>query len=254
MPYFRLHYQGNEMDLPAGDFVVGRGDGCQLVIDDGQISRRHAAFRVDGDSLWVLDLNSRNGVKVNGGRVDAPLQVKDGDLVLVGPHSFRIEVASEPSRRAQRRENTTMSQEIIGKPTNESERWKLADRAFTKGARTDAERLVAEGLHQTLIALQSGTIDGSALATPTKFAIRLAAECNKSLWLDWIFQAHQMAGSVLSESATEELLVVARKLRYPGSPLLRMYLEQLVGKAAGLGVTERFAVQRVHGLLRTLMT
>ena len=257
MPYFRLHYQGHELDLGEGEFVVGRGDSCQFVIDDGQISRRHAAFRVEGDTLTVLDLNSRNGVKVNGARVDTPLRVKDGDNVMVGPHAFRIEVTNEPSRRLMRRALSTMSQtsmsEIQSKPSNDTDRWNLAERAFVRGARTDAERLVAEGLHHTMMAIQSGTIDGTALGPATKFAIRLASEGGKALWIDWVFQAHQLAGTVLSEAVTEELVVVARKLRYPGSPLLRSYLEQLASKAASVGAHERFTVQRTHGLLRTLM-
>lgn len=258
MPHFRLHFQGHELDLGSAEFVVGRGDSCQFVIDDGQISRRHAAFRVEGDTLTVLDLNSRNGVKVNGARVDAPLQIKDGDTVLVGPHAFRVEVTDEPSRRLLRRalstaSQSTTSQNLLARAANDTDRWNVAERAFVRGARTDAERLVAEGLHHTLMAIQSGTLDGSALVRPTKFAIRLASEGGKALWIDWVFQAHHLADCVLPEAATEELLLVARKLRYPGSLLLRLYLEQLANKAARLNATERFTVQRTHGLLRTLM-
>ena len=50
--------------------IVGRGEGCQLVLDDPLISRRHACFVVDDREVTLKDLGSTNGVLVNGARVD----------------------------------------------------------------------------------------------------------------------------------------------------------------------------------------
>jgi transcriptional regulator with PAS, ATPase and Fis domain len=63
--------------------VVGRDDSCEAVLRGPEISRRHAEFRVDGPIVAVRDLESRNGVFVNGERrVDAPLEI--GDVVRCG--------------------------------------------------------------------------------------------------------------------------------------------------------------------------
>jgi len=63
--------------------VVGRDDGCHAVLVGSEISRRHAEFRIDGPLVAVRDLGSRNGVFVNGARVqDAP--VMPGDVVRCG--------------------------------------------------------------------------------------------------------------------------------------------------------------------------
>jgi transcriptional regulator with AAA-type ATPase domain len=63
--------------------VVGREPGCDCVLPGNELSRRHAEFRVDGPVVAVRDLQSRNGVFVNGGRVtDAPLAL--GDVVRCG--------------------------------------------------------------------------------------------------------------------------------------------------------------------------
>jgi transcriptional regulator of acetoin/glycerol metabolism len=63
--------------------VVGRDEACDLVLAGGEISRRHAEFRVDGPIAAVRDLGSRNGVQVNGiHQADAPLAI--GDVVRCG--------------------------------------------------------------------------------------------------------------------------------------------------------------------------
>ncbi|HEX4405373.1 MAG TPA: sigma 54-interacting transcriptional regulator [Polyangia bacterium] len=63
--------------------VVGRDETCDSVLDGTEISRRHAEIRVDGPMLAVRDLNSRNGVFVDGIRTsDAPLAL--GAVVRCG--------------------------------------------------------------------------------------------------------------------------------------------------------------------------
>jgi transcriptional regulator with AAA-type ATPase domain len=63
--------------------VVGRDADCDTVLDGTEISRRHAAFRVDGPVVAVRDLESRNGVFVNARRIaDAPLDC--GDVIRCG--------------------------------------------------------------------------------------------------------------------------------------------------------------------------
>jgi hypothetical protein len=80
---------GRKIVLPMGDFVVGREVDCQLVIDDPQSSRRHAAFTRGVDGLSVRDLGSRNGVLVNTARVPQA-QLRVGDLVQIGSTTFKI--------------------------------------------------------------------------------------------------------------------------------------------------------------------
>ncbi len=64
-------------------FVIGRDETCDLRLAGSEISRRHAEFRVDGPVVAVRDLESRNGVFVNGVRqTDAPLL--RGDVVRCG--------------------------------------------------------------------------------------------------------------------------------------------------------------------------
>src|SRR5205823_3680804 len=55
------------------EFVIGRGSGCDLVLDDPKASRTHARISLQGRRPTLQDLDSANGTFVNGHRVRAPL-------------------------------------------------------------------------------------------------------------------------------------------------------------------------------------
>ena len=76
-----------ELILPEGrETVVGRGQGCGVVIEDDRVSRRHAAL-TPGPSGWtVADLGSKNGTLVDGmpatgGRATARSWISFGGLI-----------------------------------------------------------------------------------------------------------------------------------------------------------------------------
>jgi len=72
--------------------VVGRDPAADLVLQDGSVSRRHAAFRCRGDHrCTVRDLGSTNGVSFEGELVASRVLVP-GDCVLVGSVLLRFEV------------------------------------------------------------------------------------------------------------------------------------------------------------------
>src|SRR5918999_3067311 len=53
----------------SGDpFVIGRSRECDLVLDDPNVSRRHAELRREDGGWAVHDLGSTNGIKLNGHR------------------------------------------------------------------------------------------------------------------------------------------------------------------------------------------
>ncbi len=67
------------------ELIIGREPGCDIVIDDRQVSRRHVHIQVNSDSeLTISDLNSKNGTLVNGDSVNMPTTLKDGDEIIVG--------------------------------------------------------------------------------------------------------------------------------------------------------------------------
>jgi S-DNA-T family DNA segregation ATPase FtsK/SpoIIIE len=75
---------GKVMNLPEGTLTIGRTARCDLVIDDDEVSRLHAAITVTAGHATVEDLHSSNGTTVNGVQIDGPHPVADGDLIGVG--------------------------------------------------------------------------------------------------------------------------------------------------------------------------
>ena len=63
--------------------TIGSVAGNTLVIPDGSVSRRHAAIKIDQMRYEVADMNSTNGVLVNGQRIHKVF-MKDGDRVQIG--------------------------------------------------------------------------------------------------------------------------------------------------------------------------
>jgi pSer/pThr/pTyr-binding forkhead associated (FHA) protein len=76
--------------LAEGDTLVGRGSDCDIFLGDVTVSRHHARFGVDGDSLRVRDLGSTNGTYVNGSWVDG-FALSAGDEIIIG--KFHLVVA-----------------------------------------------------------------------------------------------------------------------------------------------------------------
>ena len=72
---------------------IGRGPDNELVLDTKHISRYHAVLLAGPVHTSIEDLNSTNGVFVNGKRV-ARQVLKDGDRVTVGRTQFRYTVRS----------------------------------------------------------------------------------------------------------------------------------------------------------------
>lgn len=97
---FLLRYSNNQVLLSHGDFSVGRSQECGLPLDDEKVSRRHALFHVTADELTIEDLQSRNGVFVNGERVTARRRLHHGDVILIGRQEIHVIEEGERQRRA----------------------------------------------------------------------------------------------------------------------------------------------------------
>lgn len=70
--------------MPLGEFAIGRSSSCNLALADGLVSRKHAVLHVGPDGVVVEDLGSRNGVAVNGVRINAPRRLAHMDRVYIG--------------------------------------------------------------------------------------------------------------------------------------------------------------------------
>ena len=74
--------------------VLGRGN-ADVVIDDLEISRRHALIRAGEDFFEVVDLDSLNGTWLNGRRIHEAARVGPGDVIRLGKTVLEVEAEAE---------------------------------------------------------------------------------------------------------------------------------------------------------------
>jgi hypothetical protein len=74
---------GKEIPLEGGRNVAGRSSECAVTLEDPTVSRRHAAFVQRGEEWWVVDLDSTNGVRVNGSDTGEQ-RIEIGDRIELG--------------------------------------------------------------------------------------------------------------------------------------------------------------------------
>jgi hypothetical protein len=83
---------GKRLVVPAGGAVIGRSRDSDIVLDDSNVSRRHAEISPSGPSWLIQDLGSTNGVRVNGRQVNGPHPLESGDRIELGTVSIGFEV------------------------------------------------------------------------------------------------------------------------------------------------------------------
>jgi hypothetical protein len=85
---------GHRLEV-AGDVLIGR-ENATLLLNDPEVSRRHAVIRPRGQALEIEDLGSLNGTWVNGHRVTQPIRLAAGDSVRVGNTTLAVELVAPP--------------------------------------------------------------------------------------------------------------------------------------------------------------
>lgn len=72
------------IELGPGDNEIGRDPECDVHINDASVSRGHARITLAGGVATLVDHGSKNGTKVNGTLIEAPVELQDGDELKFG--------------------------------------------------------------------------------------------------------------------------------------------------------------------------
>jgi hypothetical protein len=207
---FRLRYLQHDLELPEGEFAIGRNATCQLSLDDPLVSRRHAVFNVASSEIHVEDLGSRNGQKIDG-----RVRVKPGDKVLIGSQELTLMQVEDLASAAPAMHPTgamprvTVSRHSIdldddsvtrvANPTSDLRDeltvlrrvegfrvlGSVAEKSLAMGRAEDAERVLASSLADVLEASRQGTPLPPQLAEQaSRFAAKLATATQKGAWVE----------------------------------------------------------------------
>jgi len=273
----------HDLELPDGEFAVGRSASCQLSLDDPLVSRRHAVFTVAAGVVVVEDLGSRNGVLVNGQKIEGRFKVAPGDKVLIGSQELTlVEILGEDvggllAATAARRRPVTLSRmpaEPIAEEHNITKVGALspevanelsivrridgfrvlgsvAEKALAMGRADEAERVLATSLAEVLDSSRRGRVVPPALAEQaTRFAAKLATATGKGSWVDYTIEIYATLQRPAPAVVIDELYGAFRKVGAVDVGKVKAYVEMLRGQLPSFGPADRFLVQRIEGLER----
>jgi hypothetical protein len=86
---------GPPIDVVKDQSMVGREPSCEIVVQDGSVSRRHARLEKRAGTWWVVDQGSANGTYVNSLKV-AEQALKNGQELRFGALAFRVDLRDDP--------------------------------------------------------------------------------------------------------------------------------------------------------------
>jgi Protein of unknown function (DUF3662)/FHA domain len=83
---------GRRLIVPPGGATIGRSRDCDVVLEDAGASRRHAEIRPHPEGWTLQDLDSTNGVRVNGRPIHGAQPLRSGDRVEIGSTEIVFEL------------------------------------------------------------------------------------------------------------------------------------------------------------------
>jgi predicted component of type VI protein secretion system len=86
---------GISYDLTKSEITIGRESTNDIVINDAEVSRKHARMLLQPGGYMIEDLGSTNGTFVNGQRLMGPRSLQVGDVILFGEN---VSISYETSR------------------------------------------------------------------------------------------------------------------------------------------------------------
>jgi FOG: FHA domain len=283
-PRFRVRHRSTWYGLVKGDFVVGRSPGCQLLLDDPRVSRRHARFRVADHRLTLEDLHSRNGTLLNGVTLRGPMVLSHDDLITIGSQELRVAMVPDgdvilPGERLSAPDGGFGDITLIGGlpaliNVLPGERLSAPDGGFgditligglpalinvldhtlRAGDQEEVERILGQLYHELdeEWRVRARLPSTAVLESITRITLVHAMLTRRCPWIDRLFALYHRLRVVMPPSLIDDVSTILLQARHQPSPQLREYSEWVHGEVGRLGPSERFAYQRLEHLLRTL--
>lgn len=283
MSRFRLKFLLQEFDLRGPEVLIGRSPECHITIEDPLVSRKHARICIVDGEASIEDLGSRNGVAINGAKIEGRHPLRDGDRVRLGTQELVFHQGGRASKResrttgfmtvcgacqtpfpeqapqcphcgAQARGDDT----VTGLVVQPERSWafqlfgEVIERALATGRAREAERVLRRAAKEVDERLASGERLGlEQVAMITGFAISLAKLLGASEWVHWALNVHRHQLTFPGD----EVLARLEDLDLEALPDAAMFLEEFLVWAEREGDKLRPAVDPGRlARLRRLLT
>ena len=98
-----------EVELRKRQYVIGRTDLADIIIEDRYVSKIHAMLQIYSNAIVLLDLNSTNGTTVNSTIVQKTI-LRNNDIIVLG--RYRLKIENAPALSAEMDEKITAADTI----------------------------------------------------------------------------------------------------------------------------------------------
>ena len=272
---YRLRHLDHDIELNAGEFVVGRSSECQLAFDDALISRRHACCVTSEGGVTVEDLQSRNGVLVNGERITTRVNLQHGATIRIGGQELMLAVlgAADVEVDGEGRASSLLRtlprvSETVDDPLGLSAAFSeepstvrraetlhmllgVAEKAFAMGRSSLAEGMLSGPLTEFFEARRGGQRAlPAALEDAARLCAKLATVTGKGMWADRAIELYAQDARLCPAVVLDELHNAVRRVDLIDVTRLRAYVETMRGPLSSYGPADRFLLLRLEGLER----
>lgn len=271
---FWLEYGAQRLELRRGVTLIGRSSSCQLVLNDGLVSRQHLRIVTSASEAIAEDLGSVNGAFINDERLEGQRALQTGDRLGVGSQVLTFRTALTQGRAEhrtqilERTQESTASDKLLSSRPQQSARsisfedsdsatatadllevlGSLAEKNLALGRGVEAERILQGHLEGVLRSAAAGEFREIALERAASYAVKLAAATGKTTWLEYPFKLYALYRRPLPRTMADDLYAAMHKAPSVSLTSLRDYLAVLHGVQNELTPAERFVVQRLEGL------
>lgn len=265
---FALRFGTREIKLKTRITTAGRSSAADIPLVGALVSRRHATFSLTDSGVEVSDHGSRNGVFVNGERIDGTRALRSGDIITIGDDSLTLAELDEPAETRSHAISDMLpvrpelaprfpsfAVDDVSIATRRADAFQLlsgvVDKALALGRGDEAEHLIGTHLVAALADASTGRgVPPEIARTAARYALKLAAATNKSNWLDFAVRLYRALSQPMPLPIVDEMYTLIGRIRGVDRALLRDYLDSLRLLADSFTPTERFVLQRLEGLER----
>ena len=92
--------RGEQWDLRRAETVIGRQQGCDILLDNGAVSRNHARILENHGTYYIEDMRSRNATYLNEQKIERRTQLQDNDRIGICDVVFLYQAAGSSSSTA----------------------------------------------------------------------------------------------------------------------------------------------------------
>lgn len=204
--------KGRTLELTADTpLTIGRSESSALCIPDKKISRRHAEIVSDGENIFITDLSSRTGTRVNGRPIQQRTPLCIGDTIQIGETDLVLEKTAEPTAA----------------PVPRAEVQSETKQAVKTAKPQNSPHLPVYSAQESLVELYSGSMLALAKRVQTRVLELLNIDA----------AAKEISNSEMRPKVADAVDQILREIRHeiPSSVKLDQFRQILLDDLTGLG-------------------